>query len=344
MKKGHTRRSIKVTVLWGVEGSSRSVQSQRDSSRQFGTVLSWRLGYPVCEVMCSIAPPSDVDVARAKAALPHISFGDFGFGVGSTYSRDSVEHMERNLRSDDVVVCSYPKSGTNWVKQIVQMVRFRGDPALVERYAEVDLSTMINLPEAIPHFDFAAVEEPKPRAFFSHLPCSEIAKGARYIYVVRDMPDVAASLFKYLGYVKGNFVNHDVNDVAQLMMDSLLFSGSWEAHVAGFWQQRQNPNVLFLTFEGMKRDLAGTVARIAAFMNFTLTEEELGRVAEMSSFDYMKKHEDKIQGREWQEKVTGQGVKEGYTLVADGTSNKEVFDPAATEAMARHFREKAAPA
>jgi len=293
--------------------------------------------------MCSVAPPSDTDVARAKAALPDISFEEFGFGVGPI-TKANVEHMERNLRSDDVVVCSYPKSGTNWVKQIVQMIRFRGDPAMVERYSEVDLSAMINIPEAIPNFDFAAVEDPKPRAFFSHMPYSDIAKGARYIYVVRNMPDVAGSLFKYLGSVKGNFPDHDVNDVAQLMMDGLLYVGSWESHVAGFWEQRQNPNVLFLTFEGMKKDLDGTIARISAFMNFDLTAEELGRVAEMSSFGYMKKHEDKIQGKEWFEKVVGTEVKETYTLVADGTSNKEIFDPQITEAMVCHFREKAAPA
>uniref|UniRef100_A0A7S1AJB4 Sulfotransferase domain-containing protein n=1 Tax=Noctiluca scintillans TaxID=2966 RepID=A0A7S1AJB4_NOCSC len=293
--------------------------------------------------MAEVIRPSEDDIARARAAFPRISFDEFGFGVQDTTTRVAVAHWEANLRQDDVVVCSFPKSGTNWVKQIVHVIRLRGDPALVEKYSKVDLSELINIPEAIPDFDFSKVEELKPRAFFSHFPYEILPKGARYIYVMRNMPDATASLYKYVLGFPDNLPNHDVNDMAQLMMDGLLFYGRWESHLAGFLAQRENPSVLLVKYEDLKEDLAGEVDRIAKFMGFDLNEKEVGCVAEFSSFAYMKEHSDLIQGRSWARDHLKLETKETYTLVADGTSNKQGFSQEMKDAMQRHFRENAAP-
>lgn len=293
--------------------------------------------------MAEVTRPCEDDIARARAAFPRMTFDEFGFGVLPGTTRANVSRWEANLRQDDVVVCSFPKSGTNWVKQIVHVIRLRGDPALVEKYSKVDLSELINLPEAIPDFDFSKVEELKPRAFFSHFPYEFLPKGARYVYVMRSMPDATASLYRYALGFPDNLPNHDVNDMAQLMMDGLLYYGRWESHLASFLAQRDNPSVLLVKYEDLKADLAREVDRIAKFMGFDLNEEELGCVAEFSSFAYMKEHSDLIQGRSWARDNLKLETQEKYTLVADGSSNKQVFSQEMVESMERHFKEKAAP-
>jgi len=292
----------------------------------------------------SVSRHSEEAVARATEAQPIIRFDEFGYGVAFITTRANVAHMEANLRPDDIVICSFPKSGTNWVKQIVHMIRLRGDPALVERYTQKDLSEYINFPDSIADFDFSSVEELKPRCFFSHLNHHDIAKGARYIYVMRDHADATVSLYNYCRNAGTAYTNCSLDDCAQLNMEGLCFHGAWEEHIGSWLEQRENPNVLFVRYEDMKENLAGEISRIAKFMGFDLTDDERARVLECSSFSYMKEKAGSIQGQKFMEDVLQQKLSDDYSLVREGTTKKNVFSPEVTAAFERHFKEKAAPA
>jgi|EP00927_Polykrikos_kofoidii_P078956 hypothetical protein len=283
---------------------------------------------------------TDVDQARAVAALPTLSFAEFDYPVANYLTRANVARMQEHLVPDDIIIASYPKSGTNWVKQIVHLIRLRADEERIRQYADKDLSQLIGWPECVADFNFTEFGELRPRAFFSHMPWKDVPKGARYIYITRDPEDIVPSYFKFVGSFDGFFANHTVNDVAQLMMDGLLFYGAWESSVASYWEQRTNPNVFILKFEDLKRDHAGSVARIAKFLKFDLTPQELARVVHMSTLSYMKEASEKISGSDWAEKATGSKVSKEYTLVDTGESGKNVLEG---DAMKRHFRQKASP-
>jgi hypothetical protein len=59
-------------------------------------------------------------------------------------------------------------------------------------------------------------------------------------------------------------------------------------HVLAYWRLRDEEHVLFLTYEELKADLAGSVARVAAFLGQTLREEKLTALVSHLSFDSMK--------------------------------------------------------
>jgi hypothetical protein len=131
---------------------------------------------------------------------------------------------------------------------------------------------------------------------FDWLPYSP---DARYIIVIRDPKDVFVS--SYFFFVKNGFMKF-TGLSAKTWFELFLTSGvgpwtSWPVNTAGYWAQRHRPNVLIVSFKSMKKDLRGTVRKVADFMGVRAGDDVIERVYQKSTFDYMKQIDDKF--RAW---------------------------------------------
>jgi hypothetical protein len=166
-------------------------------------------------------------------------------------------------------------------------------------------------------------ELPSPRIIKSHLPFDHIySPMGKYIYVARNGMDVAVSSYHHHRSVGNAPVPFDV------YMDDFLGAARWFREVAGWWSKRELPNVLFLTFTELKKDLAGTVTKIAKFCEIDLPPEKLARVVERAGFKTMKQWEDKFhhaRGIEWlmrQEGASGEMIREGGVAKGNAQFNE----------------------
>jgi len=64
-------------------------------------------------------------------------------------------------------------------------------------------------------------------------------------------------------------------------------SGTIWDHFLGWWEQRRNPDVLWVFFEDLKEDLPGSIARVAEFLHVQASPALLDRAVALSSFDFM---------------------------------------------------------
>jgi hypothetical protein len=73
-----------------------------------------------------------------------------------------------------------------------------------------------------------------------------------------------------------------------------MWWGSWPNHIKGWWtRSRSEPNILFVYFEDMKRDLPATIRQVANFLGMTpLSDAEVGAIADKCSFGYMQEHQE----------------------------------------------------
>lgn len=198
-----------------------------------------------------------------------------------------LTHFKLTLRSDDIFIVTYPRSGTTWMQMILHQLTSDGSmeiPHIAERcpWFERPVRSAQDLEK-----------RKSPRIFKSHLSYPEIPKGpGRYIYVARDGRDVAMSYYhlyrNYNGY-KGTFA-----EFFELFMSGKINYGSWFKHVGGWWRHRHDLNVLFLTYEELQRDLEGCVRRIIAFCHLDVPVERLPLILERCSFAFMKQHENKF--------------------------------------------------
>lgn len=200
----------------------------------------------------------------------------------------------------DVFVCSYFKSGTNWTLQIAVQIAHRG-AATFEH-----IHDLVAWPEANARGRGIGVriEDETPwrnaptqlRVIKTHLRCAQVpySEAARYICVVRDPKDVFVSSYHFMRDGTLGVLMPSKDKWLRTFLSNDAVSGSWAEHLNGWWQLRARSNVLFLTYEQMKRDLPGSVRRIAALMGVVLSAAELERVVQQSSFEHMKSIADRF--------------------------------------------------
>ena len=207
-------------------------------------------------------------------------------------------------RPTDVFVTPYGKSGTTWLQQIVHGLRTHGDLEFDDISRVVPwLETSYDL-----GLDLNAEQKANPRAFKSHLDWHEIPKGARYLVSLRNPKDVLVSGYRFM---EGWWFEPGTIAIDEWARESFMNpeegKGYW-VHLISWWEQRERADVLLLSYEQMKRDLPGTIRRVAAFIGIELDEELLAIVSRQSSFAFMLAHKDKFDDklmRERSERLVG---------------------------------------
>ncbi|XP_060658227.1 luciferin sulfotransferase-like [Drosophila nasuta] len=134
-----------------------------------------------------------------------------------------------------------------------------------------------------------------PRVIKSHLPAQLLPRqifqrNCKVIYVARNPKDVIVSAFPFTTAMK--MWQGDLDTfIDEFLNDKVLYCSYW-SHVIDFWRMRNNPNIFFVTYEEMKRDLKDVIQRLCKFLGINeLKECEMNQLLEYLSFDNMKKQE-----------------------------------------------------
>lgn len=193
-------------------------------------------------------------------------------------------------RPTDVVISPYGKCGTTWLQQIFHTLRTGGDMDFD------DISRVVPWIETAGALglDINAEQKANPRGFKSHLPYPAIPQGAKAICSLRDPADAMVSMYRFM---EGWFIEPGALPIGEFARDwagrAELGSDIW-SHLVSWWAQRDNPDVLLLSYEGMGADPEGTVRRVADFIGVALDDDLLALTLERSSLGFMLAHKEKF--------------------------------------------------
>ena len=232
---------------------------------------------------------------------------------------------------DDVFLVSYPRSGNTWTRFLLGNLIDQNQPV-----------TFSNIESRIPEIYFNPDRWlrrlPRPRMLKSHE--SFQPHYPRVIYIVRDPRDVAVSFYHH--NVKARNIPDDypmVQFVPRFIAGEFDPKfGSWRDNVLSWTAVRKDDSrFLQLRYEDMKRDTAGVLATVVAFLNrgsfrrIDSNPEALRRTIELSSPENMRALE-KQEASNW---VLTKGTRSDKPFIRSATSGgwKTQLDPESVEAI-----------
>jgi aryl sulfotransferase len=220
---------------------------------------------------------------------------------------DSTIWNDFPFRDDDIIISTYAKSGTTWMQQIISQLIFNGQAGL----PVADMSPWMDLRVPPVPVKMQIVEAQEHRRFLkTHLPIDALvfSPKAKYIYMGRDGRDVLWSLYnhhcsaneKWYGTMNqtpglvGPPMGKPEGDIKEyfnnwLNNDGYPFWSLWE-NVNSWWSIRELPNILFVHFANLKKDMPGEIRKIAAFLEIPINESTWDKILEHCSFNYMKEN------------------------------------------------------
>ncbi|CAK1581629.1 unnamed protein product [Parnassius mnemosyne] len=246
-----------------------------------------------------------------------LRFGPKGYLFPREFENVGKEIYNMDVRPNDTFVVTFPKSGTTWTQELVWLILNNFDyekaseTPLTIRYPFLETEMFFNqnhksMPGMLNADNIKKTMEKNmppvreilnmasPRYIKSHLPLSllppKLLDTCKVFYVARDPRDVVVSFYHHKKFLNVLQDGVDFKAFWELFIIDLLPWAPFFEHVKEAWRMRNHPNMLFLFYEDLSKDLRACVRRIAKFLDKEITEEQIGKLCEHVNIDNFKKN------------------------------------------------------
>ncbi|KAM6365981.1 LOW QUALITY PROTEIN: sulfotransferase 6B1-like [Alca torda] len=211
-------------------------------------------------------------------------------------SPETLEALKSfETRSDDMILAGYPKTGTNWLDQMVKELE-----SADAKYTEEEMKERINAEkklETFPHLEFGdpgiyerMKKMPSRRIIRTHLPPHLLPPS-----VLQSKAKILVLVWNPVSYY--HFYNNmpmlpsfaSWDEYFAAFMSGKLTWGSYFDHLVEWNKYIDHERIMVISYEELKEDWILGMKRIAAFFGFSLCEKDFPRIAKATGFQAMKK-------------------------------------------------------
>merc|ERR1711936_149922 len=231
---------------------------------------------------------------------------------------DTYKSME--VRASDIWVVTQPKCGTTWTQEMVWQIANNvdtegGKVLLSSRFPFLEFDTLMDMDAGVGFKSSLGVSLmnfmmwwesfrlSKPSSWLGYRNCVEFLKDmderrfikshlplsllppnllhtAKVIYVARNPKDAMVSFYHHHKLIKAHGYVGDLPTFAKRMTKDQLMGNPFFPHLEEAWEKRGHPNMLFIFYEDMKRDLGSVIDQVCEFLDCSLTKEKKEQLIE----------------------------------------------------------------
>lgn len=225
--------------------------------------------------------------------------------LGPAFHREAWDNSD--LRGTSAIVCTFPRSGTTWMLQVVREIMSRGRPGtdaglwriiwpddllrqsllFAQRFGSTPAQWVVL--DQDNDSDLRVIKTHSEAGYVPQVsvPC---------FYVARDPLEVLDSSLRFfnsiLKRINPNLFSQTGGVSPAVWLEQFLadefFFGRWCNHVAGWWDRRKFDNVTFTTFKHMKEDPRAVVDAISRVLGICMNDADRTVVIDRCSFLTMK--------------------------------------------------------
>lgn len=210
------------------------------------------------------------------------------------------------IRSDDIWIVGFPKTGTTWIHNIVLRLANNLNlsvPSIKSSENMLELPLFGDKQDANEYLSKFlkdgenAFDEyknmPSPRILRTHFPAFLLPHNfwtikPKTIYIARNPKDAIVS---YYYMMRNDWAQYreSIEKMCEAFMENELPFTPFFDHIFSYWQLRHFDNVLFLTYEDLLSDVFGGVKKISEFLGYSYSDQQLTPLTDYVSFDNLKK-------------------------------------------------------
>uniref|UniRef100_H9GP09 Sulfotransferase n=1 Tax=Anolis carolinensis TaxID=28377 RepID=H9GP09_ANOCA len=216
------------------------------------------------------------------------------FGIqfpGHLHTQDSLQAATNfPFRPSDVLLVTYPKSGTTWMQEILTFIHSEGDPEPAKT-----TPNWARLPWLEHLYNGTLAETPEPRLLTTHLPYPALAEAlakAKPKIRLSNSDQIIILIFFNVNAVfpvPSQFLKSAPRSLSLPSLPPVHY-GSWFEHVKGWLSCQEESNISYFTYEELHQDLEGCVERLCAFLGISVKPELAEAVRTHCSFASMREN------------------------------------------------------
>ncbi|XP_035791328.1 luciferin sulfotransferase-like [Anopheles albimanus] len=258
--------------------------------------------------------------------------------LNESYKNYAERIRNLTVHADDLWVITAPKCGTTWTQEMMWLLDHNldyqraADENLLHRSIFLEFSTLV---PSLEQDTIELVERmERPRHIKSHLPMALLPKQLwtvrpRIVYCARNPKDMVTSFYHHYQHLHG--YNGSRETFFEAILQDLVMFQPQIAHTLDFWSISNEPNVLFLHFEQMKRNMYSVLKEASTFLGKPYTSQQLQSLEKHLSFDVMKDNNSANHSEllRMMKSISGVDVDKGFRFMRKGQvgSHREELEP-----------------
>ena len=237
----------------------------------------------------------------------------------SFITKDAIDYLRNNFstRSNDIIVATYPKTGTMWTLNIVTQLMKHIYPNMNKnkenKNIQFDTIKQAKWIESLvsqqginsfkKYINNTNLNNSKycvwqTHSYFNTFPAKSIDKNTKFVYVTRNPKDCCVSAFHFYCKEPNTLYKGNFNEFFEMFISGAVLFGSYFDHVNEWYnsyinQKSLDIKILWIYFEDLINDLESHIIKISKFLNdgsdaCVIGKDNIRDVYNKCQFNFMK--------------------------------------------------------